>query len=417
MRETKDSGIEWIGEIPKEWKKTRGGFIYKIQTGKKDAVAENPQGKYAFFTCSKEQKKTDNYCFDTEALLVAGNGIVGYTQYFKGKFDAYQRTYVLSDFKNINPIFLKYYVSNNLITEVTPKSQGSVIQFIKYDDLKNFNIVLPSLQEQSRIASFLDSKCSEIDSLHSDINEQIETLKEYKKSVITEAVTKGLNPDAEMKDSGIEWIGKIPSHWQVKRFKYAVESLNKGNGITKEDVKDDGNIQCIRYGEIYSKYSVSVSKTFSRTDEEIISSPKHIKYGDILFSGTGELVEEIGKNIVYLGMDPCLAGGDIIIAKHNQEPRFLNYAANSVYMQNQKSFGKAKLKVVHISTTEIGNLLIAFPSLEEQQQIADYLDSKCSEIDSIIESKQQQLETLEQYKKSLIYEYVTGKKEVPNNAV
>ena len=141
-------------------------------------------------------------------------------------------------------------------------------------------------------------------------------------------------------------------------------------------------------------------------------SPKHIQYGDILFAGTGELIEEIGKNIVFLGNEPCLAGGDIVVLRHKQNPKFLNYALNSTYSQIQKSKGKAKLKVIHISATDIGNILISIPPIKEQKEIADYLDHKCSEIESIISSKKQQLETLAEYKKSLIYEYVTGKKEV-----
>ncbi len=121
---------------------------------------------------------------------------------------------------------------------------------------------------------------------------------------------------------------------------------------------ENGEIQCVRYGEIYSKYNFSFSNCFSRTNLSLIQSPKHISYGDILFAGTGELVEEIGKNIVYTANEPCLAGGDIVVMEHSQNPIFLNYALNSHYCQSQKSKGRAKLKVVHISATEIGNILV-----------------------------------------------------------
>ena len=131
-------------------------------------------------------------------------------------------------------------------------------------------------------------------------------------------------------------------------------------------------------------------------------------------AGTGEIVEEIGKNIVFLGNEPCLAGGDIIIMKHNQSPVFINYALNSTYSQEQKSLGKAKLKVVHISASDIGNILVALPSYEEQKQIEIFLDEKCNLINDSILDKNNQIETLKKYKKSLIYEYVTGKKEVAN---
>lgn len=147
-REMKDSGVEWLGEIPKGWNVKKGKALYSITTGKLDANAEEPTGIYPFFTCSMFPKKINQYAFDCEALLVAGNGVVGFTQYYKGKFNAYQRTYVLSDFHNIYPLFLKYYVSNNLKREVEQSSVGSVIQFIKLGDLQNFNIAFPEYKEQ-----------------------------------------------------------------------------------------------------------------------------------------------------------------------------------------------------------------------------------------------------------------------------
>ena len=237
-------------------------------------------------------------------------------------------------------------------------------------------VCVPPLATQTSIATYLDAKCSEIDGLIADINKQIETLNELKKSTITEAVT-------------------------------------KGNGITKEQVYEDGDIDCVRYGEIYSKYNNKITTCLSKTRSNEILSPKTISYGDILCAGTGELIEEIGKNVVYLGENKSLAGGDIIIIKHKQEPSFLNYLLNSHYVQSQKGSGKLKLKVVHISGMEIGNLVIALPPLTEQRDIATYLDTKCTEFDSIISDKRKQISTLEAYKKSLIYEYVTGKNAPP----
>lgn len=130
-REMKDSGVEWLGEIPKGWNVKKGKALYSITTGKLDANAEEPTGIYPFFTCSMFPKKINQYAFDCEALLVAGNGVVGFTQYYKGKFNAYQRTYVLSDFHNIYPLFLKYYVSNNLKREVEQSSVGFKVCYFK----------------------------------------------------------------------------------------------------------------------------------------------------------------------------------------------------------------------------------------------------------------------------------------------
>lgn len=210
----------------------------------------------------------------------------------------------------------------------------------------------------------------------------------------------------EMKDSNTLWCDKIPQNWDTRRVKYIAICLCKGNGITKEDIVANGDTPCVRYGEIYTKYDQSFYECATRTNKAIISSKQYFTQGDILFAGTGELIEEIGKNIVYLGTGDCLAGGDIIILKHKQNARYLNYALNSEYVQAQKSCNKAKLKVVHISTFEIGNIRVAIPALSEQQKIAEFLDRACGKIDGLKADIQAQIDTLEQYKRSIITEAV-----------
>ena len=210
-----------------------------------------------------------------------------------------------------------------------------------------------------------------------------------------------------IKHSGIEWIGEIPAEWKIQRFKSVIHSMKKGNGITKEDVVANGEVQCVRYGEIYSKYSGSFAKCVSTTNLANVSSPQFFSYGDILFACTGELTEEIGKNVVYVGSEECLAGGDIIIAKHSQNPVFLNYAMNSAYAQAQKSRDKTKLKVVHISASEIGNVRIALPPIYEQTKVASFLDGECARIDSIIEQTRASIEEYKKLKQALITEAVT----------
>lgn len=282
----------------------------------------------------------------------------------------------------------------------------------RWQEMKNIEIPLPPLKEQKLIFDFLTNRTSKIDQLISNQEKQIEKLKEYRQAIITKAVTKGLDPSVQMKDSGIESIGKVPSSWSILKSKYVFDKLVKGSGITKQDISADGDIQCVRYGEIYSKYDISFCKSYSKTIEKKIPSKVYLNYGDIVFSGTGELIEEIGKNIVYLGAEKCLAGGDIIVGKHHSNPSFLNYVLYCSSSQIQKSKGKAKLKVVHISPAEIGNVFVAIPPLEEQAKIALYLDEKLSAINKLVGMKQLKIDNLKNYKKSLIYEFVTGKKRV-----
>jgi len=280
-----------------------------------------------------------------------------------------------------------------------------------YDVLHSY-IPFPSNSNQIRIADYLDNQCKKISSVIENNLKEIDLLNDYKSKKINEIINQGLDNEAEMKDSNIEYIGHIPKNYDVKKLKFIANSFSKGNGITKDEVFEDGDIQCIRYGEIYSKYDRSFTKAESSTKLDVINSLKFIHKGDLLFTATGELVEEIGKNIVYLGDEPCIAGGDIIIVEHSENPVYLNYALNDISSQSQKSYGKAKLKVVHISAREIGNIYIPLPSRDIQDKVASYLDDFCSKIDRVINYRRKIIEKLEEYRKSLIYEVVTGKKEV-----
>ena len=440
MREMKDSAIQWLGEYPEDWNLVKIKYCLKERVEKNNPVRTTDilsltakQGvipydqKEGGGNKPKEDISAYRLAYPGDIVMNSMNilsGSVGLSNYFGCVSPVYYMLRPIDkseDVRFYNYIFQStvfqrslYGLGNGILIKESGNGKLNTIRMrIPIDKFGGLFIPVAPRQEQKRIADFLDAKCAEIDALTADIQMQIDTLEQYKRSIITEAVTKGLHPDVEMKDSGVEGIGEIPEDWSIKRVKHVSASLSKGNGITREDVKEDGDIQCVRYGEIYSQYENSFRECVSYTNLGSISSPKFISNGDILFAGTGELIEEIGKNIVYLGSAPCLAGSDIVVMRHSQNPIFLNYALNSGYAQVQKSKGKAKLKVVHISASDIGNIRIALPPIQEQQEIANYLDAKCEDIDGAIDGKRQQLEALTEYKKSLIYEYVTGKKEVP----
>lgn len=424
----KDTGIEWIGTIPDSWHLDRlqwhldeiKEFNNPVKTqqvlsltNKLGVIPYEEKGEQG----NKSKENIDEYKLAYPDTIVANSmniliGSVGKCNYFGCVSPVY---YVFKPKNGENIDFLNYIFQLTQFQKELRKYANGILEIrlrVSSNDILKRQIAFPSEKEQQRIVTFLDEKTAKIDQLIEIENKQIEKLKEYKQAVITEAVTKGLDKSAPMKDSGVEWIGKIPKNWGVKKAKFIADSFEKGSGITKEDIVTDGDTPCVRYGEIYTKYNNGFSNCVTRTNLENVSTPVYFKFGNILFVGTGELVEEIGKNIVYLGTEKCLAGGDIIIMKHNQEARFLNYAMNCIRSQMQKSYGKAKLKVVHISAYNIGNIYIALPNKEVQTEIADYLDKKCSEIDTLAKIKQKKIDMLNEYKKSLIYEYVTGKKEV-----
>ena len=213
--------------------------------------------------------------------------------------------------------------------------------------------------------------------------------------------------ERRFKDSGHSWIGSIPEHWEMHYLRGISNSFRKGNGITKEDLNSEGDIACVRYGDLYTKYDHYLTTVECRTNVSKIQNPVYASYGDIYFTCSGEDVEAIGKSIAFLSEEPCLVGGDLIIMKHSQDPKYLGYSLDSYVSQKQKSLGKSKLKVVHISVKDLKNIVVPLPPLAEQEAIAAYLDKKCGEIDELIEVEQQMISDLESYRQSVITEAVT----------
>lgn len=403
MREMKDSGVEWIGNIPLNWKIARGKNLYKIDTGKIDVNAEQPDGKYPFFTCSMFPKRIESFAFDCEALLVAGNGLVGYTQYYKGKFNAYQRTYVLSEFKNVNPQFLKYYMSNNLTTEVAPNSVGSVIQFIKLGDLQNFNICLPPINEQNKIVDFLDNKVKEIDNAIERTKQNIEDYKLYKQSIISKTITQGIENKIFKKTNSI-YFQKIPKGWDIKKIKYIFETKKNiagkigynvlsitQSGIKIKDIsKNEGQIS-----QDYSKYQLVDVGDFAMNHMDLLTGWVDISK----FSGVTSPDYRVFK----------------LINNKKYFDKYYLYIMQMCYTNKifyNLAQGVSNLGRWRLQLDKFMNFFIPVPSFKEQIEIVEYLDNKCNEIDKLVSDKDNLIKQLEQYKKSLIYEYVTGKKEV-----
>lgn len=226
-----------------------------------------------------------------------------------------------------------------------------------------------------------------------------------------------------IKSGAIKSVDTVPQEWRICRLKNIVIDSYKGSGITKDNLKEAGEYECVRYADIYTKYNSYFMRCRCRTNIIGQSPKRFFGHGDVLFSCTGELVEEIGKSIVYLGNKNCLAGGDIFVVKHNQDPMFLSFALESFYIRTQKSWGKSKLKVVHISPEEIHGLVVLLPPLFEQKHIAKYLDWKISEINRLINGYQKQIRLLDEYTLALIDSCVTNgirnsqKKRVQSNWV
>lgn len=417
----KDSGIDWIGKIPDEWEINKIDSLYTLRNTKvsdknypplsvtmKGIVPQLATAAKSDDGDNRKLVKKGDFVINSRSDRRGSSGISNY----EGSVSLINT--ILTPRGRMNPDYYNWLFHTVQFEDEFYKWGHGIVDDLwttRWQDMKNISVLVPPEEAQEKIANFLDKKCAQIDSIIEESKKSIEEYKTWKQSMIFEAVT-GKNLSCKKKNSGIEWISEIPETWEVKRLKCIIDSFEKGNGITKEEVFPDGDTFCVRYGEIYSKYDNSFENCFSKTFKDKIPVKKYFSNGDLLFAGTGELVEEIGKCIAYLGNGQCLAGGDIIIAKHKQNAKFLSYVMNSHYVQAQKSCNKAKLKVVHISATEIGNVLLALPPLSEQKSIAKFLDAKCAQIDSLISEKQSLIKDLAEYKKSLIFEAVTGKRRV-----
>lgn len=290
---------------------------------------------------------------------------------------------------------------------------GMGVPHLSQEELRKIQIPFPPLDEQKRIADFLDAKCADIDKIRTDVEKQIEILTDYKKSVITEAVTKGLDPKAKMKDSGIEWIGIINSRYDVIRLKDF--SYMKGRigwqGLKSDEFIDEGPF-CVtgtdfKNGTIDWNTCYHISEERYKMDVNI-----HIKIGDLLVTKDGT----VGKlaRVNYLPDKACLNSHLLIIRPQGNMfvNDFLYYVMNSDIFSHYCKVAENGTTMASLSQEKMGRFKFPIPSIAEQKNIATYLDEQCSEIDAAILEKQKQLETLEEYKKSLIFEYVTGKKEV-----
>lgn len=418
MREMKDSGFEWIGEIPVNWE------VDKLKFHLKRNEPRNP-GDTVVLSLYRElgvipkDSRDDNHNVTSEdtskyKYVQPGDFVIN-------KMKAWQGSVAVSEYEGIvSPAYFIYkftddafyrryfhYLLRSCYKDEFMRLSGG-IRVGQWDlpsvALDNTAVIIPPMNEQKSIAAFLDVKCAEIDELTADIQTQIDTLEQYKRSVITETVTKGLNPDVEMKDSGIEWIGEIPSTWNIIRGKYLLKYLQKP---VKED---DGVITCFRDGEVTLR-SNRREDGFTMSDKEI--GYQGIDAGDLVVHGMDGFAGAIGISDSRGKASPVL---NVMDTKQNK--RYIMYYLRSMAYSDVFVALATGIRVrsCDLRWNKLADLPYPVPSIEEQTAIVDYIDTTLEKTDVVISKKKAQLETLDEYKKSLIYEYVTGKKEVPANA-
>lgn len=411
----KDSGIPWIGEIPEDWEVRRARDTVSIIRGGsprpiEDYISGNNEGynwikigdtikgsKYIVSTKSKiiEEGLNKTRFVHKDDLILTNSMSFGEPYILKIDGCIHDGWVAFSNYKDITKEFLYYLLISPLCRlQFEQQVAGGVVQNLNIDKIGTTQILLPPLPMQQRIADFLDKKCSEIDELAALQETMIAELKRYKQSVITEAVTKGLNKNVKMKDSGVECVGEIPIHWDMILLPFVFYNLDYLREPISAEKRERKNPQ-------YNYYGAS----------GVIDKIDYYNVEDKVL-----LIGEDGANLRMRNL-PLIykAEGKFWVNNHAHilKPRKDNYDYMYLMLEaldyNDFITGSAQPK---LSQENLSKVKVCVPPLAEQQAIADFLDEKCNEIDELIAIKQQKIEQLKEYKKSVIFEYVTGKKEI-----
>ncbi|MBQ2303031.1 MAG: restriction endonuclease subunit S [Bacteroidales bacterium] len=428
MRAMKDSGVPWIGEIPEGWEVCRIKDVAMLYNGNsiKDEEKDNytnPENTYPYIS-TKDIDATYLSINYTNGLYTSKDDSTfkiaqkdSCLMCIEGGSAGKKKAYVEQDVSFVNKLccfaphkmdgkYLFYYLCSPTFESEFYKYISGLIGGVSVSTLKNFIQLLPPLAEQQKIAEFLDRKCAEVDKMIALQEQIIEELKAYKQSVITEAVTKGLNPSAPMRDSGIEWIREIPEHWEVKRLKniFRLKTGTTPNGFdivnedseiipwfTPSDISDD----CCELHQ-------SERKLYKSEVGEIELFPK----GSLMFVGIGASAGKLGYSHISGYSNQQITA--LIPDNCNGKYYYYFLIADRKRLRDNAFFTTLPI----INNGYLSQNKVVYPPTTEQQAIADYLDEKCADIDSLIQTKQSKIDSLKEYKKSIIYEYVTGKREV-----
>lgn len=417
MREMKDSGIEWIGDIPVYWKIMPNKYLMR----KEKKICPVYHGEDILSLTMKGVIVRDldaggkmPASFDGYQRLEAGNLLmclfdidvtprcVGLIKQAGVSSPAYSQ-FVLR--KGADAAYYCYYYTmldnDKTLLHLAKNLRHSLTE----DQLGAIPVIVPPIEEQQRIADFLDTKCAEIDALTADIQTQIDTLEQYKRSVITETVTKGLDPDAEMKDSGIEWVGEIPAHWLVHPVYYYYGERKNKNYLGKED-----NLLSLSYGRV-------VRKDINTSDgllPESFNTYNIVETGDIIIRPTDLQNDKRSLRTGLVKEHGIITSAYIDLCPIKQVDSRYFYFLLHAYDVMKVFYNMGNGVRQGLNYSEFSRLMVFEPPYEEQVAIADYLETKVIEVDAIIERKKEQMSVLNAYKRSLIFEYVTGKKEARN---
>ena len=401
--EMKDSGIDTIGKIPTHWSLCRLRFLCKIMTGNQDTQNAVGDGIYPFYVRSPKIERANSYTFDGESILMAGDG-AGAGKVFHhafGKYAIHQRVYCFYDFNNIVPRYFYYFISNQFSLEIDKGSAKSTVASVRLPMLQNFVLCMPTTKEQTSIATYLDTQCAKIDEIIAQAKNSIEDYRQWKACIIYEAITKGLDQNIELKDSGIEWIGEIPADWAIIRVKNLLTEINDRSGSGLEQPLSMSQ----SLGVVPSSMIAVANPATSYIGAKIVQP------NDLVFN---KLKAHLG--VFAVSSFTGLVSPDYAVYRANErvDPKFLEYLFKTpnCIQEFKKYITGVGAGLSRLYTNDLFNIKVALPVVSVQRHIVEYLNGFCSQADALIYEKQSLIDDLEAYKNSLIYEVVTGKRRV-----
>lgn len=426
MREMKDSGIEWVGTIPQDWQLSKIGSLYtqrneKVSDKDFQPLSVTMQGILPQLATAA---KTDDG--DNRKLVRVGDFAINSRSDRRGSCGISPLdgsvsliNIILTPRTAMHPGYYNWLFHTTLFADEFYKWGHGIVADLwttRWQEMKSITVPVPEYAEQERIAAFLDAECAEIDAVLEKTRASIEEYKKLKQAVITQVVTKGVRGDRPMKDSGIEWIGDIPAEWRKTQLRHCA-AIKSGITLGKKYEKTDSLVErpYLRVANVQDGYvDLSVLTTIEVTQDEDLKY--RLRAGDVLMTEGGDR-DKLGRGCVWHGeIEPCLHQNHIFAVQTSKDtllPEFLEYL--TVSDVGRSYFDVTAIKTTNLACTSSSKVLaftIPLPSVEEQAEIVEALNTKCAGIDALVAKKQQYLTEIENYKKSLIYEYVTGKKEV-----
>ena len=420
--EYKESGVEWLGVIPKDWCLKKLKYLCKVTTGSKDTVNAVEDGQYPFYVRSQTVERINSVGADCEAVLTAGDGVgVGKVyHYYNGKFDFHQRVYMLYEFNSVTGRFVYYYLSSNFYKVALEGNAKSTVDSLRLPQFLNFEISVPALKEQDLIVSFLDHETAKIDSLIEKQQKLIELLQEKRQAVISHAVTKGLNPDVTMKDSGVEWLGQVPEHWNISRLKNIISNLESGCSVNASDTPAQSHeLGVLKTSCVYTR-SFRIEENKTVVSEDIHRVKCKVRKGAIIISrmNTPELVGasafvKVEANNIYL---PDRLWQTIFSESIDIDAEYLSHFMTVQGFRDQIALRAegASSSMHNIAKEDYLNINCLVPSLKEQVGIRDFLEQKLAILDKLNMKAQEAIDRLRERRTTLISAAVTGKIDVRN---